>query len=113
MCLSSEGVILADPRQAAQIVRFIGASGRHELVAGNKSPAQAGDFAERCKALSAVADDGVNPDIAFALMQRWSDGQIKMLVTRKALRYRLQYPELRFWFGAQVWASHLATTVRA
>jgi transposase InsO family protein len=37
MCISSEGVILADPRQAAQIVRFISASGRHELVAGPKS----------------------------------------------------------------------------
>jgi hypothetical protein len=41
MCIISEGVILADPQQAAQIVRFIGASGGHELMAGNKSPAQA------------------------------------------------------------------------
>ncbi len=63
----------------------------HLVDPDNRQPV---DFAERCNALSAAADDGTDPDSAFELMQRWSDGQIKMHVTRKALRYRLQYPEL-------------------
>jgi (1->4)-alpha-D-glucan 1-alpha-D-glucosylmutase len=52
------------------------------------------DFSERCKALNTLAKDGAHSGIAFELLQGWPGGQIKMLVARKALRHRLQHPEL-------------------
>jgi (1->4)-alpha-D-glucan 1-alpha-D-glucosylmutase len=58
---------------------------------GNRGPV---DFAERCKALSGLPEEGADPDAAFELLQRWPDGRIKVHVTRAALRCRQQYPEL-------------------
>jgi (1->4)-alpha-D-glucan 1-alpha-D-glucosylmutase len=52
------------------------------------------DFARRCKSLSAVSDDTSNPELVARLLQSWTDGRVKMFVIRKALRCRLEHPEL-------------------
>jgi len=49
------------------------------------------DFHTRCEFERAPSDLA---DSSFNLLQHWRDGRIKMYVTQKALRYRLEYPEL-------------------
>lgn len=52
------------------------------------------DFTNRCKLLREVADKDASPAIAFDLLLRWPNGQVKIYVASKALGYRVQHPEL-------------------